>query len=89
MGLAQTREYIAFKRRLIVERGARCEACGVPATHPHHIIPVSDTSIHSPLVVEPANVLILCDDCHCLMHPGYRSYPWIGTRIARRQGLLR
>jgi len=27
------------------ERGEHCEACGIPATHGHHVIPVSETSI--------------------------------------------
>jgi 5-methylcytosine-specific restriction endonuclease McrA len=89
MGLGNTRWYIEFKRRLIQERGARCEACGAAATHPHHIIPISETSICSELAYEPANVLILCDDCHCLMHPGYRSYPWLAMRQDRRRSLLR
>ena len=50
------------------ERGEYCECCGMPATHGHHVIPVSETSICSALVFEPANILILCDDCHALMH---------------------
>ena len=27
------------------ERGEYCECCGMPATHGHHVIPVSETSI--------------------------------------------
>lgn len=85
--MGNTRRYIAFKRALLRERGAYCEACAVPATHPHHIIPVSETSIHSELVFDPANVMILCDECHSLMHPNFRRYPWLILRIGRSRAL--
>ena len=79
--------YIALKARLVAERGTRCGVCGAPAIHPHHIIPVAETSIHAELVYEPANIMILCEDCHCLMHPNKRMYPWRAIRIARSRAL--
>jgi 5-methylcytosine-specific restriction endonuclease McrA len=73
------------------ERGEHCEACGIPATHGHHVIPVSETSICSALVFEPANILILCDDCHALMHAhnAIRNITdtWKDARIRRGQAL--
>ena len=69
------------------ERGEYCEACGVPARYGHHIIPVSETGITAELAFEPANLMILCDDCHLLMHPGIRSTDWLIIRRVRGQGL--
>ncbi len=79
-------KYRAVIGKIRHERGAFCEACGVAAMHGHHVIPVSETSIHSDLVFESANILILCDDCHALMHPGLRNISdWQGARIRRGQ----
>lgn len=74
--MANTRamkRYLAVVRAVRAERGERCEACGVSAKHTHHIIRVSESGIHSELVYEPANLIILCDDCHALMHPLLRN----------------
>jgi len=54
-------------------RGEFCEVCGVPAHHVHHVHTVSETGIAHALAYEPANMLILCNDCHVLMHPGSRN----------------
>lgn len=67
------------------ERGERCEACGVPARSGHHIVSVGIAGIASELVFEPANLMILCDGCHALFHPGRRFYPWLDA--ARRRGV--
>ena len=56
--------YISVLKEIKAERGEICEACGCPAKHGHHIIPVSKTSIHSELLYEKSNIIILCDDCH-------------------------
>ncbi|MBU2060156.1 MAG: HNH endonuclease [Gammaproteobacteria bacterium] len=80
--------YHEVVRRIRRERGERCEACAVRARHPHHIIPVSETSIASELVYDPANMLILCDECHALMHPGLRNISdWGRARRERGQAL--
>lgn len=82
--------YIRLIARLRRERGEFCEACGAPARHGHHIVPVAVTSIHSALVYEPANILILCDDCHALMHPLIRNISeWGIAKVDRGQALLR
>ena len=67
------------------ERGERCEACGVPARSGHHIVSVGLAGIASELVYAPANLMILCNDCHALFHPGRRAYPWLDA--ARRRGV--
>lgn len=67
------RRYRAVVAHEVEARSHRCECCGEPAEHIHHINPVSETGIASELVFEPANMLLLCDDCHCLMHPGTRN----------------
>lgn len=83
--------YLKTIQTIRLERGEYCECCGLPARHGHHIIPVSETSIASELVYEPANILILCDDCHALMHAhaGIRNITdtWAGARIRRGQAL--
>jgi len=80
--------YLAVLKKIRRERGEYCEACGIPATHGHHIIAVSETSICSELVFEPANILILCDECHGLCHPLLRNISdWEGARIRRGQAL--
>jgi len=79
--------YQRIVREVRAERGDFCEACGAPATHVHHIIRVSETRIHSELVYEPANMLILCDECHALMHPLLRNVSeWQGAR--KRRGAM-
>lgn len=65
--------YRSIVAREVKRRGHRCEACEEPADHMHHINPISETGITSELAFEPANMLLLCDDCHCLMHPGTRN----------------
>lgn len=76
--------YLSVLKEIRATRGEFCEACHAPATHGHHIIPVSETSIASVLVFEPANILILCDDCHALMHPLLRNVSdWKGARKRR------
>jgi len=87
MGL---KRYLDVLRQIRQERGERCEACGVPAHHVHHIIPCSETGIASELVFEPANIMILCDDCHALMHPLLRNVSrWDKARQDRGLALSR
>ena len=80
--LARYRRVLASVRQ---ERGERCEACGVPARSGHHVIGVGLSGIASELVYAPANIMLLCNDCHALMHPGRRAYPWIDA--AKRRGV--
>lgn len=58
---------------VLEQRGEECEACHVPARHVHHIITVATSGIDSELAYEPANMLVLCNDCHALMHPGSKN----------------
>lgn len=83
------RRYRAFKATILAERGKTCEGCGDYADRIHHIIPIQESGINSELVFEPANVMVLCDDDHCLMHPNQRRYPWGTLRIIRSHALSR
>jgi hypothetical protein len=89
------RRYLSVLGQLRAERGEFCEACAsagkmVPARHGHHIIRVSETNIHSELVYEPANIIILCDDCHALMHPLLRNISeWKIARSDRGRAIHR
>ena len=90
MSVTELRRYKAVKSQILAERGHRCEACGAYAEHPHHIIPVSETGIAAELTYEPANILILCDDCHALMHPKLRNVAeWMIGRKDRYRALHR
>lgn len=81
--------YIRLIKAIREERGEFCEACHAPARHGHHIVPVSVSSIHSPLVYERANIMLLCDDCHALMHPLIRNISeWQVAKADRGQALL-
>ena len=87
---SQQGRYVTVLNAIRQERGCFCEACGVPAKHGHHIIPVSETGIAAELVFEPANILLLCDDCHALMHPLLRNIAdWKRARKDRGQALHR
>ena len=81
--------YLAVAKAVRRERGEFCEACGVSARHCHHIVPVSETGIHAALVYEPANLMILCDECHLLMHPLIRNPDWAKAGRARGRTLNR
>lgn len=81
--VSPTKRYRQILQRVRDERGEFCEACQAPARHAHHIIPVGQTGISAGLVYEPANMMILCPDCHLLMHPGIRNTDWATVRRAR------
>ena len=82
--MAKLSRYLAVLRQIRQERGETCECCHAPAHHGHHIIPVSETSIASELVFAPANIMLLCDECHALMHPLLRNVSnWAGARVRR------
>ena len=55
---------------MLEQRGEECECCHAPARHVHHIITVATSGIDSELAFEPANMMVLCNECHALMHPG-------------------
>ena len=81
--------YLRTLRRIRQETGDRCEICGAHATHGHHIIPVSETGIESEMVVLRGNILLLCDWCHKMQHPGIRSWGWGDIRKSRGRALHR
>ena len=90
MAVKDLRRYQAVVRRVRFERGDVCEVCGAHATHVHHIVPVSETRIHSELVFAQENMLILCDGCHSLCHPLIRNISdWKGARGRRGARLIR
>lgn len=90
MAVKHLRRYQAAVRQVLADRGHTCEACGKTAGHVHHIIRVSDSRIHSELVYEPANMLVLCDECHALMHPLLRNVSqWKDARKRRGAALIR
>ena len=87
--MGNLKRYLDVLKQIRLDRGEFCECCGVPAPHGHHINPVSETSIASELVFEPSNIMILCDDCHCLMHPGIRNVNSWAEPKKQRGGALR
>jgi len=88
--MTNLKKYLDVLNKIRNERGCICEGCKIPASHGHHIIPCSEIGINSSLVFEPANILILCDDCHALMHPLLRNISdWKKARKDRGQMLNR
>ena len=84
------KRYLKVLNQIRAERGEMCEACHSPASHGHHIITVGTTGIAMELIYEPANIMILCDDCHALMHPLIRNISdWKRARTDRGQMLIR
>ena len=82
------KKYLDVLTRIRADRGEKCECCGESARHGHHIIRVGETSIHNELVYEPANIMLLCSDCHALMHPLIRNVSeWGIAKIDRGQML--
>ena len=72
--VSRARLYISVVADVLEARDFRCESCGAPdIEHVHHIVPVSETGICSELAIEPANMMVLCNDCHVLFHPGSRN----------------
>ena len=86
---SQTRRYRDMLASVRAARGERCEAYGVPARHAHHVIPIARTGLNDELAFEPANLIILCDDCHALMHPGIRRTDWLTIRAVRGKAIRR
>ncbi|MBU2177442.1 MAG: HNH endonuclease [Gammaproteobacteria bacterium] len=83
--MASLKKYLDVLTKIKADRGEKCECCGDPARHGHHIIRVGETSIHNELVYEPANIMLLCSDCHMLMHPLIRNAEWGIAKIGRGQ----
>lgn len=88
-GLTLLRAYRAAQVQVRRERGERCEICKDPARATHHLASVASTGIASPLVSDVRNLLIVCNDCHTLFHPGYRRYPWLSAGVRRTNALVR
>lgn len=87
--MGKLKKYLDTCKKIRKERGEFCEGCGVSAKHLHHIIPVSETSIHSDLFYNEANLIILCDNCHSLCHPLLRNISnWKKARIGRGRALI-
>ncbi len=91
--MSRARLYISVVADVLEARDSRCESCGAPdIEHVHHIIPVSETGICSELAIEPANMMVLCNDCHVLFHPGSRNrnmwwhMQFVETRAVARWG---
>lgn len=70
---ATQRRYRRAIFTVLEQRGEICEACGAAARHVHHIITVATSGIDSELAFEPANMMVLCNECHALMHPGSKN----------------
>lgn len=58
-------ETMRVKRRLLQERGHRCQHCGrhVKRLHAHHIMHIAHGGTN-----DPSNLVLLCRDCHSFEH---------------------
>lgn len=87
------KQYLDFCEMIREERQV-CESCGATAEevgqkhlHVHHLQRVQILGYNHPAIRDPKNVLLLCNACHALMHPGIRRYNWMGAAITRSQNL--
>jgi hypothetical protein len=87
--------YLVWSDRERRRRGQNCESCGHSAgvlgqtrLHLHHLMSVHILGFADPSVMDAGNVLLLCNACHALFHPGYRFYDWFraGQGRGRRLG---
>ena len=86
--MTKLKQYLDVLKVIREKHGNKCECCGAEAKYGHHINPVSETSINSELLFYAPNIMILCDDCHCLMHPLLRNVnSWAEPRKKRGQNL--
>lgn len=81
--LRDLRAYRVSQAQVRRDRGERCEVCATGARATHHLASVGSTGIASPLVSDPRNLLIVCNDCHALFHPGERAYDWTAAGAKR------
>lgn len=77
--------YKNFRNIIILQRGVRCEKCGViPARssllHLHHVTELTPENIHdATITLNPERVLLLCHDCHDAEHKRFGQTP--GKRV--------
>lgn len=91
--MSKLSDYVAFCERVREERGRKCEACGrtaeearQPKLHVHHLWPVCESGVDDPLATSPTNVILVCNWCHKLQHPGVRLYLWdMASNLRSRQ----
>jgi predicted HNH restriction endonuclease len=89
-------DYVAFCQAIREERGFRCECCGRTAAearqeklHVHHLWPVASSGVADTLATSRVNVILVCNWCHKLQHPGYRRYLWDVASQQRSRALHR
>lgn len=70
----KSKEWINFRRIIILERGANCEECGRVITDSkhiqvHHIEELNPNNINdTSITLNPSNVKVLCQECHNKEH---------------------
>lgn len=70
----KSKEWINFRKIIILERGATCEECNKVITESkhiqvHHIKELDPSNIHdTSITLNPNNVKILCQECHNKEH---------------------
>lgn len=79
--------WINFRLLLIVERGPYCEKCGKLIAHPieiigHHIIELTPENVQNHNIsLNPDKVLLVCHDCHNVIHGRFSNRPARGIYI--------
>ncbi|WP_032922440.1 HNH endonuclease [Leptospira santarosai] len=82
-------EYRSFANRIVSER-LQCESCratteevGQKRLHIHHLMHVARLGLDDPAIIDEGNILVLCNHCHSLFHPGSRVYNWFLAGLNR------
>lgn len=79
IGFYTSSEWRKFRKAIILQRGGRCEKCGkgiMDESHMiiHHIKEITPENIMQPNVtLNPDNVLLVCNDCHNIIHHRYKG----------------
>lgn len=79
----KSKEWIIFRKLIILDRGPICQKCGkkiVESKHiiVHHIIELTEENVNDTSIsLNPDNVIIVCFDCHNKIHErfgyGYKA----------------
>ncbi len=80
-------KYLSFLKMMLAKY-PRCQSCGFSAQelgqvrlHVHHLLAFQSLELKEmdPLMFAAGNVLVLCNSCHALHHPGLRAYDWFSA----------
>ena len=76
--------WLRLRAAILAERGAKCQKCGrvTSELQMHHIIELTPENVADAMVsLDPANILVLCHDCHDAAHCRFGRQPERGVWV--------